>query len=219
MVNTENMVYDIIKFCIKWGIWDSVLVFTKGKEFCSFDYGLQGVQGFRDLSSVWVMPYDPADADFDDEDKDILIPKILSMLYEGETGLAYLVGSGTYKAKMKYVFEEVFDFIVEQEDLMSNYDDFQIQCNGIFRLEPILNELEFDSYEAYKELESEIDDERIDNIKFLIRAYDFVNTKNSVVSNKVLVEFHEIFQKYKISYRPHPWGLNVGLYCCIDNSR
>lgn len=212
----EDFIYDIIKFCIKWGLWYSVVMWTKEKNFISFEYeNPEEKQGFRDLTSVWVSPrYPDEDEELSEEEMDFPEPENVILYYEGETPLAYLFGLFGYRkycVELQYVSQEAFEFILQYEYFDSEEITVDSDETGELELYPVLEKWEFDSYNEFEELEEEIDYDRWVEIKEEKRNERVSYEKGTEVYTKVLEEFNAIMEKHNVRCGAYGEGYEYGL--------
>lgn len=203
----ENLVYDIIRYCKKWGMWEGVKIFCEGKSFSDALGDSEGKvikEGFRELKDVVVTEHDDPTDYICQEDEDmegfVNPDHILSMVFDGP--LCTLLGSGVYEVEWNDIEQHGREYLIREGSVLEKYCDYDPD-----EVESILNQDEFDSYEEYEKLEEEMQNEALLNM-IQDLTFETICYELDSVSDYIESEFRKILDKYGIWYEMgHSWSL------------
>ena len=209
-VQAENMVYDIIAFLQKWGLWSSIDIYCGGKHYSDYQIQLiprenlsipkEDPPTFRDLKEIYI-------SDSDEMGMDHYLsyycepPEQPPMLYFGiGADLDKLLSFDIYTPKISELPMEVQRYIIKEEKLD---EDLRLY----FQEYPILNVADFCSLAEFQELGEELEEQEILNGAF---EYDGHHCGKEVV-NRIKIEFESIMNRPGI--RCIPLGYYEGFMC------
>ena len=204
MTNTqvEALAYDLICFLKKWGLWRKMELYclSTKRVFCDTvpDFHSSalsaGHMGFRQLGDVYVASIDQErwdDSAFQEPDLDepvLVLECDDSQLYE----LVYEKNPTIRLSQLSCTIREyVLKHAIEESDELS-----------FLRLDleerPILDDTEFDSYDAYLEMELELEDE-------LMELEDECRC-GELVADRIIREFDALLERHGVFW-DSPYGV------------
>jgi len=197
----DDFTFELIRFCFKWGLWEDTQIFSNGNRysFCLPGEESTDFRGFR-VRITKERPEDYIPGLLEDKDYQELYvnPDHILSMKQGER-LYMLTDEGLFAAELSKLSEEgVHQLLMLDHGILE-------EALGVIEGEdpdPILEQMEFESYDEFRELEDDLQDLRlleiIDHIRKRERVH-YSGFKNPVV-NRILEEFNGIFDKYGVWY-------------------
>jgi len=198
----EDLIYNIICFCKKWGMWKDTLILADGKKY-SACYPGELISEFRGLSDVLIEDAQEDDYWEEGQSEDYLIN------IRSDGPLAPLIMSGVYEIDLDDASYELKEKIIkERPELLDDWDDF-LQEADEFPKETIgLDPIEFDSYSEYEEIKSEIiHDEYVSRVNGLCGMICFELCE---FADNIEAEFYDLF--FDAGLEPEIYNCSVYFY-------
>jgi len=204
----DDFTYELIRFCFKWGLWEDTNIFSNGNRYADCLSGEESTdfRGFR----VRITKERPEDYIYDvsggkDYQELYVNPDHILSMIMGER-LCMLTDEGLFSAHLSELSEDgVHQLLALDPSILE-------ECLGEIgeSPDPILEQMEFESYDEFRELEDDLQDlrllETIDRLRKW-RSVHYRGFDDPVVSH-VLEEFDGIFEKYGVWYDPgYRWSL------------
>lgn len=194
----EELVYKVICWMKKWALWDSSLIFSRGKAFSSFRemadfFGTaeRNQFGWRNWEDVWVWDYG-----FEELSQDLQETLELFVLAIECGGT---LAEGIYTAD--------FDRLPDAAQICLLRNIYLFESSESWWYEAYLTEgmcfddTEFDSYDEYWELESANQEEfKLELLKQCLRNPWESAGYNGEVAKLILGELDEILEPYHLRY-------------------
>lgn len=182
----EALTRELIAFCFQWGMWDSVAIYSNGKQYIA-DLGATDTQS----PAVKVVPVEPEDY------WTYLLEwygaqgHILSISLDGP--LIGVLHDFVYETEMSKLSPEGQARLLEldpgiREEAEDNLEEER---------DP-LNALDFDSYEDYQELRDICSEREQKLAAELVRSH--ICYEGGPVVSYILQTFDEIFERYSLWY-------------------
>lgn len=197
----EELAYKVICWMKKWVLWDSVMIFSRGKAFSSFPDGLgmagRKQAGWRDWEDVWVWSYGPKELRkvfLDDFVHDL---DRYALTIECGERLADLFTVGIYAADFDSLPDAAQVCLLRHMALFESCEDWWY---SIYLEEGVrFDDTEFDSFDEYWELESDNQEEfKLELLKECLSSPRDSNSYNEEVAKLVLGELDEILGPYHL---------------------
>ena len=196
----KQLVIEVIRFFKKWALWGSVDIFCNNIRYSCFRFD-ESTEGSGDLSGVYIAPsFDKATT----EHTEYYGEPLMTILFEG-VGFSELISSGFYNAPVYELTDDVLFLIAKNEGLLNYYEEKYKCC-------PILDYTEFESYEEFREMETELEKQEI--LKEL-RTVGSIRCSQRTV-DAIKEEFDSIFVRYGI--KRYPIG-NIWGYACFEKMK
>lgn len=198
----EELVYKVICWMKKWGLWDFSTIFSRGKAFSSYhkraDYfgtAERKQSGWRGWEDVWVWGYGLEEMGEDLQD----ILDCYALAIECGDSLDLLLEQGIYTAE--------FDSLPDAAQIcllrhMALFESCEQWWHDIYLEEGVcFQDTEFDSFDEYWELESVNQEEfKLELLKQCLRDPRESIGYNGEVAKLVLGELDEILKPYHLQY-------------------
>lgn len=151
----EQLIHEIIGFFKKWALWCPCQIYCDG--ICYSSYRLKGPceEGIGDLSQVYIGPstFNTAGTLMECEEETPPYEPFMILYFEGAE-FSELIHYRFYMAPTQEIAKDALMFIAKEEGILEDIKE-DLHCS------PILNETEFESYDDYWELESELEEQEI----------------------------------------------------------
>lgn len=223
----ENLVYDIIKFCKDYNLWNGVKIYASGKSYASYPQKellekQRFQKGFREFEDVYVHYDDLPDryilnnSTFENEygmsvdevnPLQYINPELVTMTFEGKLYELFWYGEGGVRMKELS--------LTAQQNVLQNDEDFLEKANEIRKgnyiyalpdgTPSILDTENYNEEEGIWSWESYLEDEKFE--EFLV---DMEISEILITSSFLKEEFRRIFEGYGLYYEMgHPWSLTT----------
>lgn len=153
----ELLVYEMISFLLKWGLWKDTIIFSNGKKYAHTYKAEEKYKG---------LPYVEFKENINPDDYKMCLSDsehIFDMVFNGP--LYDLLNNNVYEVEMADITEEALNYILEHTDIIECYMSDEYECYDVYEFLELnmerqfvnteyitWNPLVFDTWEEYKEL-------------------------------------------------------------------
>ena len=198
----EDLIYNFICFCKKWGMWRDTLILADGKKYSSC-YSGESSSEFRGLIDVLIE--DSQDDDYWEEGQSE--GYLINIRSDGP--IAPLIMYGVYEIDLDDAsFELKEEFIKARPELIDDWEDFLQEVNEFPKETIGLDPMEFNSYSEYEDLKSElIHDEYLSRVNSL---YGNICFELCEFADNIEAEFYDLF--FDAGLEPEIYNCSVYFY-------
>ena len=198
----EDLIYDFVCFCQRWGMWKDTVIIAEGKKYSSCYLG-EPVLEFRGLANVLIE--DATENDTYDEGQSE--GYVINIRTDGP--LAPLLMWGVYEIDFDDAsFELREEFIKARPELIDDWEDYLQEVEEFPKEMLGIDPIEFDSYSEYEEIKSElIHDEYVSRVNGLDGMICFELCE---FADNIEAEFYDMF--FEAGLEPEIYNCSVYFY-------